>query len=621
MVNLPPSQGMVTQLSVGGLIAITWVGAGLGILFTTARIAIRLIYIKRLLADDYFMLLALAFLVTNAVLQTLQAPHLFYLVLSTTGPDIVHHGLRYTYYEFAIIGLFWSVLWSVKASFLALFWMISEGLPRYRRVWWATIAFAVLAYIGCWIGSVYTCHPPSNYFKFGMTGFIPPGFTTLFPNIVAGKCTKSIDQTGSIISISYSTAVDILTDLLIMSLPLRILWQSKINMQQKIGLVILFCLGFVIVAAAIVRAVEITGKAYTDQVALAVWSVVESSISVVVGCLPPFRAIISNKSNAIISPYGSSGIKPSSHDRNVSLRGNRHSDLVSWSEAPLPLQDRERPHQSLGHGMGTRDVHISGGRKSGISNNSQSRESVEELRGDIRMVQEFRPTMTSLAPRTQQHFAATELTSACQMVYAIYRGSEDLYSHAQAVPTEAGTRVAHGPTAKLSIVPYNENSGFPIVAAQYNGSKTVHCCGTASWKNGSVSCGNFKSVSVPTGTAIPGVAGLAVKSSETSDGSPNVPREAAIGAGIGVPLAIMTIASISWAVRERRARFRALSTIPPTPIAKLPPVKPLDEQVILHHPVELGVSDISELGTGENNKRVTEPGSHSATICDHGVDM
>ncbi|KAJ5555794.1 hypothetical protein N7461_004264 [Penicillium sp. DV-2018c] len=524
MVNLPPSQGMVTQLSVGGLIAITWVGAGLGILFTTARIAIRLIYIKRLLADDYFMLLALAFLVTNAVLQTLQAPHLFYLVLSTTGPDIVHHGLRYTYYEFAIIGLF-------------------------------------------------------------------------------------------------CTAVDILTDLLIMSLPLRILWQSKINMQQKIGLVILFCLGFVIVAAAIVRAVEITGKAYTDQVALAVWSVVESSISVVVGCLPPFRAIISNKSNAIISPYGSSGIKPSSHDRNVSLRGNRHSDLVSWSEAPLPLQDRERPHQSLGHGMGTRDVHISGGRKSGISNNSQSRESVEELRGDIRMVQEFRPTMTSLAPRTQQHFAATELTSACQMVYAIYRGSEDLYSHAQAVPTEAGTRVAHGPTAKLSIVPYNENSGFPIVAAQYNGSKTVHCCGTASWKNGSVSCGNFKSVSVPTGTAIPGVAGLAVKSSETSDGSPNVPREAAIGAGIGVPLAIMTIASISWAVRERRARFRALSTIPPTPIAKLPPVKPLDEQVILHHPVELGVSDISELGTGENNKRVTEPGSHSATICDHGVDM
>lgn len=167
MDGLPTPQGIVTELSVNGLIAVTWAGAGLGILFTSARIAIRMVYVKRLLADDYFMLLALAFLITNAILQTLQAPHLYYMVLNMTGPDIVHHGLHYTYYEFAIIGVFWSVLWSVKASFLALFWMISNGLPRYRRVWWATVVFAAVAYIGCWVASVYTCHPPSNYFKFG----------------------------------------------------------------------------------------------------------------------------------------------------------------------------------------------------------------------------------------------------------------------------------------------------------------------------------------------------------------------------------------------------------------------------------------------------------------------
>lgn len=164
---LPTPQGMGTELSMTGLIAITWTGTGVSILFTSARIAIRIVYVKRLLADDYFMLLALAFLITNAVLQTLQAPHIYYIVFNMTGPDIVDHGLRYTHYEFAIIGIFWSVLWSVKASFLALFWMISNGLPRYRRVWWATVVFAALAYIGCWIGSVYTCHPPSNYFKFG----------------------------------------------------------------------------------------------------------------------------------------------------------------------------------------------------------------------------------------------------------------------------------------------------------------------------------------------------------------------------------------------------------------------------------------------------------------------
>lgn len=160
-------RGVATTLSVDGLIAITWTGAALGILFTAIRITIRLTQMKRLLTDDYFVLLALAFLIVNAVLQTLQAPHLYYLALDLTGPDIIYHGTLYTCYEFAIIGLFWSVLWAIKGSFLALFWIISDNLPQYRRAWWATTIFAVLAYIGCWLASVFTCHPASNYFKFG----------------------------------------------------------------------------------------------------------------------------------------------------------------------------------------------------------------------------------------------------------------------------------------------------------------------------------------------------------------------------------------------------------------------------------------------------------------------
>jgi hypothetical protein len=160
--------GVATRLPLNGLIAITWVGAALGILFTAARIAIRIKYMSRLMADDYFMLLALVFLITNAILQTIQAPHLYYMILQATGSDIVHHALRYTHFEFAIISIFWSVLWSVKGSFLALFWMLSNGLPRYRRVWWVITVFTVLAYIGCWLASVLNCHPPENYFKFGI---------------------------------------------------------------------------------------------------------------------------------------------------------------------------------------------------------------------------------------------------------------------------------------------------------------------------------------------------------------------------------------------------------------------------------------------------------------------
>lgn len=83
----------------------------------------------------------------------------------------------------------------------------------------------------------------------------------------------------------------------------------------------------------------------------------------------------------------------------------------------------------------------------------------------------------------------------------------------------------------------------------------------------------MKSVSVPYGTAIPGVAGLAVSSTRTnstnstsssdsgsSSGSgSSSSRDAAIGAGVGVPLGVIAIGSLIWAIWERRGRMRALA--------------------------------------------------------------
>ena len=63
-----------------------------------------------------------------------------------------------------------------------------------------------------------------------------------------------------------------------MSLPLLILWGARINTRQKIGLVVVFSLSFLVIAGAIIRAIEIVGKAYSDQAALAVWGIAESTI-------------------------------------------------------------------------------------------------------------------------------------------------------------------------------------------------------------------------------------------------------------------------------------------------------------------------------------------------------
>jgi hypothetical protein len=172
----------------------------------------------------------------------------------------------------------------------------------------------------------------------------------------------------------------------------------------------------------------------------------------------------------------------------------------------------------------------------------------------------------------------------------------------------------------MLLVPYNKNSGFPIVAAQYNGSSTIHCCGTANWEDGKVNCGNFKSVEVPTGTAIAGVAGLSAQSSAaatssgasmstptsstspTSDSGSNTKREIAIGAGVGVPLGVIALASLAWAFWERRTRFKALAQ----PTNMLAPMN----QPFFHQPgtprppVELDAYDVSELGSEGNPKPI-----------------
>lgn len=68
-----------------------------------------------------------------------------------------------------------------------------------------------------------------------------------------------------------------------MAFALRMVWSTTITPNQKIGLGIVFSLGAFIIAFAIVRAINITGRAYSDQAGLAVWSIAESSI-----CMPLF---------------------------------------------------------------------------------------------------------------------------------------------------------------------------------------------------------------------------------------------------------------------------------------------------------------------------------------------
>ena len=107
-IQLPPTARNLTS---AGLIAVAWSGFGLAALLVVVRVYARISELRRLHADDYWILLALFFLLANAILQTLQTPSTYYLAWLEAGrqepvSQTLEVGNIYVRYEFVCVRRF-----------------------------------------------------------------------------------------------------------------------------------------------------------------------------------------------------------------------------------------------------------------------------------------------------------------------------------------------------------------------------------------------------------------------------------------------------------------------------------------------------------------------------------
>ncbi|KAK1750371.1 hypothetical protein QBC47DRAFT_310085 [Echria macrotheca] len=303
------------------LLALIWTSFGVASLLVTLRTVTRFRFtIRRLTGEDYWIFAALAALLTLCILETIQLSSLYYITAVLAGAiplsaQLIEYTEDYLKYEFAIIILFWSVLWSVKASFLALYFKLFRELAIYRRVWYFLATFTFLAYAGCLITLCLSCGHISNFFKFG-------------------QCARPEYIWASNLSVYYSTAIDVFTDLCIMAMPLRLIYNVKVSLKQKMGLVCVFGLCFVMIAFAIIRAKQVlVQQQFVNLTLLMIWSTLTASISVIVGSLPALKILVTKTPSTKHSMYGSGGAQrkqPFSHgsgprSRNVPL-GSISSD-------------------------------------------------------------------------------------------------------------------------------------------------------------------------------------------------------------------------------------------------------------------------------------------------------
>jgi hypothetical protein len=168
-----PLVGAASNINQTGLLAIIWTTFTVASLFVILRLTVRWRQNRSFLTDDYWIIWAWACLLTMAILQTQQMDALWYMTYLGAGrlppipEEIMAHKYQLTRWQFPIIKLFWVVLWSVKASFMAVFYRLVQPFPILRKLWYAVAVITVLAFIGCVISSALTCSPPSDYF-YGM---------------------------------------------------------------------------------------------------------------------------------------------------------------------------------------------------------------------------------------------------------------------------------------------------------------------------------------------------------------------------------------------------------------------------------------------------------------------
>jgi hypothetical protein len=90
---------------------------------------------------------------------------------------------------------------------------------------------------------------------------------------------------------------------MIMALPIKLLTFLHVSRAQRMALIGIFSVGAIVIACALARLTQIVAQARSDPVGLAVWGIVESSMSVVVGSLPALKSFFGRAWDRTIKRY------------------------------------------------------------------------------------------------------------------------------------------------------------------------------------------------------------------------------------------------------------------------------------------------------------------------------
>ncbi|EGD91714.2 hypothetical protein H112_00827 [Trichophyton rubrum D6] len=298
---------LARKIGRNGLLISVWTLFAVTTLLLISRFAIRLRVHRQLFWDDILAGLAYIFLLCHNILATLAAPTIYLLLDLFTDnhgfmqPDILGKIDRLVKLVLSSNFLFRICIYLVKASLLALLWRLFRSLPKFRRAWLGIIVVTVIGF------ALSMILPPVACSDFSAREFICIAAILVLPlTCILVGCISPRQIKLAAIDIYVSTVFDVLTDVLIVSLPVAFVLKSSLPMPQKTGLIVLFLLGLAVVIISILRTIETDGKTKLSPPSwLLFWSSMEATIAVMVSCFASYKSLFSARSRpSTYHPHG-----------------------------------------------------------------------------------------------------------------------------------------------------------------------------------------------------------------------------------------------------------------------------------------------------------------------------
>ncbi|KAF1941831.1 integral membrane protein [Clathrospora elynae] len=252
------------------------------------RLYVRISWLKKSWYDDYLMIVAMIFSIGTTV-NVIMSSQLY-------GWD--RHVWDLTPHEMTVgrqaslagQTLFVIASSTVKMSILVSYFRIAPEKSLFRKLVWATFALVFAAFVVFLVAIWVQCIPISSYW-----------------NLMADNRDCIVEGPPLVVQ----SILNVVTDFMIYALPIHTLFTLSLPWSQRIGLVVLFSVGGVIVVASSFRAYWVhytlykTWDATWEGYEIWVWTAVETNVGVICGCIPALKPLLfPNRARQQGSKYG-----------------------------------------------------------------------------------------------------------------------------------------------------------------------------------------------------------------------------------------------------------------------------------------------------------------------------